>query len=135
MKQIKSRSDLRTAFSAGVPAGNLVAALVLLKNLEEGFKDFGGWSPAEHGWVVILETEADLADSAGLQLGERFEDTIWEVVEDMPELGCFAVTVILNNDFGMSYVVPKRILSPGLHARLVADVFATRLVRPSASAE
>lgn len=135
MKHIKCRADLRAAFTAGVPACNLVAALVLLKNFEEGFRDFGGWSPDEHGWVVVLEAEADLEDSAGLQLGERFEDTTWEVVEDMPELGCFAVTVILNNDFGMSYVVPKRILSPSLHARLVKDVFATRLVLPIASAE
>lgn len=118
MRHIKSREAVRQALAVGVPPKHLTAALALIQNFEEGFAAYGGWEPEEHGWAVLLETPEDLEDRDGLQLGSGLLDAPIEGVERLAELGVYTVIIILNNDFGLGYVVPETILTPAQRAAL-----------------
>lgn len=121
MKHLKSRDDVRRALAAGAPAKHMVAALGLIRNLEEGYRPFGGWVPEEHGWAVLLDRPGDLQDLAGLHLAGPLAEAPWEAVEDHPELGVFVGICIMGNDFGLGYVIPKSILDPATAAALAEE--------------
>lgn len=112
MKHFKSREAAQEAIAAGGDAKHLAAVLGLIRSLEEGLAEFGGWEPEEHGWAVLLEGPEDLDDRDGLHLGEGLLDAPIEGVERLAELGVYTVVVILNNDFGLGFVVPEAILTP-----------------------
>lgn len=118
MKHFKSRVAAQEAIAAGADPKHLTAVLDLIRSLEEGFAEFGGWEPEEHGWAVLLEKPEDLDDHDGLQLGEGLLDAPIEGVERLAELGVYTVVVILNNDFGLGFVVPEAILTPAQRAAL-----------------
>jgi hypothetical protein len=128
MKHFKTFQAVGQALADGGNPAPLSAVLSLLLSLHEGFSEYGGWIPDEHGWAVLLEAPGDLDDLDGLHLGGPFIEAPFEEVSHRSELRCFVATVIMSNDFGLSYVVPETILSPELRAALEAES------RPSAPA-
>lgn len=131
MKHIKSRADARAALAAGATPRHVAAALRLLRNYETGYAEYGGWEPEEHGWVVLIEAAAELDDVEALHLGGGLLAALYEGVEDLRDLGCLGVIVIMGNDFGLSYVVPDALLTPAQRAALLANLFP----RPTGPAE
>jgi hypothetical protein len=132
MLHIKSRAGVRGALAGGASPKLMVAALGLIDALEEATAPGGGWAPARHGWVVVVEAPEELEALGGLGLGtETFAEAPRAAVEALPELGCYAVALPQGTAFGLTLVVPADFVGPAVRAALDADAHSLCLARPA----
>lgn len=126
MLHIKSLADTARAKDHGQPLALMDLAADLIRSLAAGFSEAGWeWDPDEHGHVAVLEPGDDPHDLADIGLGQEGDGLLgacWEVCEWHAEAKAWAVTVLYDNESGVTVLVPDAPwLAPDLRAKLAAE--------------
>ena len=119
MKEFRSIEDVE---AAGLPDGLSGIVSGALKALIEAYAEIGErYDPGADGHTVLVEA-GDTDDAIRTAIGGH-------TLRDAPFEGCsrvgtcFLTCVLLNNQFGISIVIPDEPwLDPGVRERLMADL-------------
>lgn len=111
MIAIKTTADLDRA--AGLPPEIRARIALDLKLVDEAYPPGEHDRTQEGGYAVVIEPGDDLTDLAEHGLNPSNRGLVGVIKENVEDLGAYwYILVIMNNDFGVTFAVPKDL--PGL---------------------
>jgi len=111
MKTIKSQTDIDTLQNEGIPEKVIVHIRQYFKHVLEVFG--GDYHSNESGWIILLQEGDPLTDPTFLEeeLGIRGGRTLVSIIKEFVDYDApsnlFDVFVLFNDDFGITFLIPK----------------------------
>lgn len=88
-----------------------------LRKIEKSDKDF---SPEESGWIKYADSPEDNVDSFLVDVSTDEVEFLWEDVCYHKKEEMFEIVIMMNNDFGYIFFIPRENLSGKVKDKLLA---------------